>query len=234
VDEDAIMVMDEGHDDDLPAKVMQALEIMLGAQNAAQVVRKATGKEGTPIERLRPFLGNTFFKRHIQQYRNRPVYWFLQSPNRKYGVWLFHERMGSDTLFRIRTEYAEPKQKLLDNQVNELKNKIEGASGSEKRELDKRIDNMYAVRDDIQEFSQILERIRYIPHIDDGVLLNMAPLWEIIPSWQKEPKKAWEALENGEYDWSYQALTHWTERVHEKCKTDKSLAIAHGWTDTED
>jgi len=33
----------------------------------------------------------------------------------------------------------------------------------------------------------------------------MATLWELIPSWQKEPKKAWEALERGDYDWSYQA-----------------------------
>ena len=66
------------------------------------------------------------------------------------------------------------------------------------------------------------------PHLDAGVLLNMAPLWEIVPSWQKDPKKAWEALENGEYDWAYQAMDHWPDRVKEKCKTDKSLAIAHG------
>ena len=53
-------------------------------------------------------------------------------------------------------------------------------------------------------------------------------VWEIVPSWQKEPKQAWEALENGEYDWAYQAMDHWPDRVKEKCKTDKSLAIAHG------
>ncbi|MGD2091807.1 MAG: BREX-1 system adenine-specific DNA-methyltransferase PglX [Candidatus Aminicenantes bacterium] len=232
VDEDAIMVIDEGHNDDLPAKVMQALEIMLGADEAAQVVKKATGKEGSSIELLRPFLGNPFFKRHIKQYRNRPVYWLLQSPNRKYSVWIFHERLNKDTLFRIRTEYVEPKKNHLDAQAKELKNKIQESSGREKKELEIKLENIFEVRADIQEFSRILnfiiEKRGYIPHPDDGVLLNMAPLWEIVPSWQKEPKKAWEALENGEYDWAYQAMDHWPDRVKEKCKIDKSLAIAHG------
>jgi hypothetical protein len=59
----------------------------------------------------------------------------------------------------------------------------------------------------------------------------MAPLWELIPSWRKEPKKAWEELETGKYDWSYQAMDHWPDRVREKCKNNKSYAIAHGLLD---
>ena len=56
----------------------------------------------------------------------------------------------------------------------------------------------------------------------------MAPLWELIPSWQAEPKKCWEALARGDYDWAHLACTLWPERVREKCKGDRSLAIAHG------
>ncbi len=41
----------------------------------------------------------------------------------------------------------------------------------------------------------------YDPDIDDGVIINMAPLHELIP---------------------------WPERVKEKCRNDKSLAIDHG------
>lgn len=43
----------------------------------------------------------------------------------------------------------------------------------------------------------------------------MTPLWELIPSWQAEPKKAWEELEAGKYDWSYQAMDHWPDGVKE-------------------
>jgi len=88
------------------------------------------------------------------------------------------------------------------------------------------------ILDDVREFQKTLQGIiqkrGYRPHIDDGVLLKMAPLWELIPSWQAEPKKAWQALERGEYDWSHQAMNHWPDRVKEKCKTNKSYAIAHG------
>jgi len=66
-----------------------------------------------------------------------------------------------------------------------------------------------------------------MPHIGDRVLLKMVPLREMIPSWQTEPRKALEALEKGDYDWAYQAMDHWRERVKEKCKINKSYAIAH-------
>ncbi|MEA3385974.1 MAG: hypothetical protein U9Q89_05935 [Thermodesulfobacteriota bacterium] len=140
--------------------------------------------------------------------------------------------MNKDTLFRIRTEYVDYKINLLEGHIAELREKRDAAEGREGRKLEKEIEVLSDVLDDIREFSKRLEYIieerGYVPHIDDGVLLNMAPLWELIPSWQKEPKKAWEALERGDYDWSYQAMDHWPERVREKCKTNRSYAIAHG------
>ena len=129
-------------------------------------------------------------------------------------------------------EYVDYKVNLLEGHIAELRGKRDAAEGREKWKLEREIGALSDVLDDIREFSKRLEYIieerGYVPHIDDGVLLNMAPLWELIPSWQKEPKNAWEALERGDYDWSYQAMDHWPERVREKCKTNKSYAIAHG------
>ena len=71
-----------------------------------------------------------------------------------------------------------------------------------------------------------IEVQRYVPYIDDGVLLNMSPLWELISSLKKELQKTWEVLEQGDYDWAFQAMDHWLERVKEKC--NKSNAITHG------
>jgi hypothetical protein len=84
--------------------------------------------------------------------------------------------------------------------------------------------------DDLREFSRRLKAIAdrgYTPHIDDGVLLNAAPLYEILPSWP-ETKKAWQELEAGKYDWADQAMEYWPERVRDKCRTNRSFAIAHG------
>ncbi|MDO9585677.1 MAG: hypothetical protein Q7I93_04230, partial [Syntrophales bacterium] len=43
-----------------------------------------------------------------------------------------------------------------------------------------------------------------------------------------EPKKYWEELQKGKYDWAHLAMKYWPDRVKEKCRKDKSLAIAHG------
>ena len=226
VDDDGIMVLDAGHPDDLPARVDEALNLLVG-ETASKEVIQVLGVD------LRKFFELEFFaKWHIPMHKKRPVYWFLQSPKKKYGVWVFHERLNKDSPFRIRTEYVEPKINLLESQIAELRGKRDGVEGREKRALEKEIGNLIDILDDVWEFSKrlifIIEERGYVPHIDAGVLLNMATLWELIPSWQSEPKKAWEALERGDYDWSYQAMDHWPERVNEKCKTNKSYAIAHG------
>ncbi len=69
------------------------------------------------------------------------------------------------------------------------------------------------------------------PNLDDGVIINFAPLWRLVPqhkAWQRELKATWEALCEGKYDWSHLAMRLWPERVVPKCAGDRSLAIAHG------
>ena len=108
------------------------------------------------------------------------------------------------SLFRVRTEYVEPKKNFLDQRIAELTAKKEAAAGREKRDLEKAIETVMDLRDDILEFKgrldYVIDKRGYMPHLDDGVLLNMAPLWELIPSWSSEPKRAWEELEHGKYD----------------------------------
>ena len=232
VDSDGILVLDEGHPDDLTTKVLQALRIMLGDEAAAEVVAAGTGRTGNPEEELRRYFERNFFKEHIQKYRKRPVYWLLQSPRKKYGVWLFHERLTRDTLYRIHgKQYVESKLNLLETNLADLRRCRDAAQGRERRAFEKQMVPLDDILDDIRAFAERIDAILqrgYTPHIDDGVLINMAPLWELLPSWQAEPKKCWEALERGDYDWAHQAMDHRPEQVREKCKTNRSYAIAHG------
>ena len=68
------------------------------------------------------------------------------------------------------------------------------------------------------------------PNHDDGVQISAAPLWSLFrhKPWQKVLKDTWIKLEKGDYDWAHLAMAYWPDRVRVKCKTDKSLAIAHG------
>ncbi len=65
------------------------------------------------------------------------------------------------------------------------------------------------------------------------MVITASPLWELfrLPKWQKTLKETWQALNKGDYDWAHLALTLWPERVREKCKKDRSLAIAHDLED---
>jgi len=80
------------------------------------------------------------------------------------------------------------------------------------------------------------------PKFDDGVDINHAPLWQLVPhhkAWQKQLRATWDSLCLGDYDWAHLAMRLWPERVVPKCSEDHSLAIAHGledifWFDDED
>jgi hypothetical protein len=231
-DPDGILVLNPGHTDDLPTKVLQALQLMLGEDNATEVVAEATGQLGNTEDELRRYFERTFFREHIQKYRKRPVYWLLQALRNTYSVWLFHEKLTRDTLYHIRGEqYVALKVRLLETDIADLRRKRDAAQGRQRRAFEKPIDEIEDMLDDLRAFANRIDTILqrgYTPHIDDGVLINMAPLWELLPSWQAEPKKCWEAIARGDYDWSHQAMDHWPGRVRKKCQTNKSYAIAHG------
>lgn len=228
---DGIATLDEGHADDLAARVLAALQFTLGEAEAAALVRTALGNNGEAGVLLRRYLERDFFKQHIRQYRKRPIYWLLQSPRKTFSAYLFHERMTRDTLFKLQREYVDAKINLIEARMAEARKARDSSEGRERKRHEKEFEDMAEALDDLRELSRRIKATLdrgYQPHIDDGVLLNMAPLWELVPSWQAEPKKAWQALELGDYDWSHTAMDYWPDRVREKCQTNKSYAIAHG------
>ena len=91
----------------------------------------------------------------------------------------------------------------------------------------------------VEELRAFLDEVKRVaplwnPNLDDGVIINFAPLWRLVPQhkpWQKEVKSTWDALCDGKYDWAHLAMHLWPERVVPKCAADRSLAIAHGLED---
>jgi hypothetical protein len=236
-DNDGVATLDEGHQDDLAAKVWNALEIALGEAGASEVVSTVLG-DGNPEALLRSYLERDFWKRHLQQYRKRPVYWLLQSPAKSFSVYVFHERATRDTLPLIMgTRYVSGKINQLKNRTDEVRTDMKSAEGRAKKLLEKELEELETKLLDLEAFEAAIRRVLeqkdergetvgWTPEIDDGVIINLAPLRELMPSW-KEPEKFWQELDKGKYDWSYTAMRYWPDRVLEKCKTNKSYAIAH-------
>ncbi|MDD5768978.1 MAG: hypothetical protein PHW55_10400, partial [Methanothrix sp.] len=242
-DNDGVATLDEGHQDDLARKVYSALEIALGEEGANEIISTALGDEnGDPERALRRHFERDFFKAHLKKYRKRPVYWLFQSPKKSYSVYVFHEKATVDTLpLILGNRYVAGKINQLKNRIAEVNGSKSSSAGREKKRAEKELEGLETALSDLLDFEKALrqvlgakdERSRtagWTPEIDDGVILNLAPLRDLMPSW-KEPAKFWKGLEAGDYDWSYTAMRYWPDRVLEKCRANKSYAIAHNRLD---
>ena len=69
--------------------------------------------------------------------------------------------------------------------------------------LDRQIEKLEAFVSELRDFEDKLRRaanLHLVPDLNDGVVLNIAPLWELVP-W-KEARNYWEELLEGKYEWS--------------------------------
>jgi hypothetical protein len=178
-----------------------------------------------------------FFPLHIKVYstsrRKAPIYWQLGTPSASYSVWLYIHAFNKDTLFRVQNDYVAPKlaheERRLESLTNELREK---ATADQRKELAAQeivVEELRAFLDEVKRVAPL-----WNPNLDDGVIINFAPLWRLVPqnkAWQKELKSTWDALRDGKYDWTHLAMHLWPERVVPKCWEDRSLAIAHGLED---
>lgn len=230
IDPDGIMPCDAGHPQDLAARAVACLELMLGAAEARDAIRSATDTEGAPVEAMRGWLDRftgtpdkSFWRSHHQLYRKRPIYWPFQSPKKTFTLWVFHEKIGPNTLHTLK-DLTDVRLNLLERQITDLR-----PAAATNRAKEKELQKLLEQSDDLREFSNRLKvhiDAGYTSCIDDGVLLNAAPLRDLFPSWT-DTAAAWKELKAEKYEWAHQAMLHWPDRVTEACRSNRSFAIAH-------
>ena len=191
---------------------------------------------------LASYLTGEWYQEHVRLYRKRPVYWLFQSPQRTVSLFFFHERLTSDSLRRLLDEqrYLQGRINRLHSQLGERHRQVVAAApGRARNAAEHAYAEVVQLLADAEEFIRLIravieqtnergEQVGWRPEIDDGVLINLAPLYTLIPAWATEPEQCWQALERGDYDWSCMALRYWPERVLAKCKHNRSYALAHG------
>jgi len=78
-----------------------------------------------------------------------------------------------------------------------------GPAAKRAKKLDKVIERQDVFLSELRDFEDKLRRAANLhldPDLNDGVVLNIAPLWELVP-W-KEAKSYWDDLLDGKYEWS--------------------------------
>jgi hypothetical protein len=244
-----MMVVEEGHPDDLAQRILDILYEAVGDAETESIIGSATGTNGDLRQTVADYLVGSFFRRHAKRYRKCPVYWLLQSPNRNYSVYLFHERATENTLSLLQgKKYLGGRLHRMEMDLRQAKQKESTMSGRDKAGWAKEARDLAEVMEDLRAFDHCITAannfsttdrhgnqvtVRWQPELDDGVLLNAAPLHELMPSWKRADAKlnldkVWENLEKGEYDWARTAMRYWPKRVWKACQKNKSFAIAHG------
>jgi hypothetical protein len=229
-----ILVDDPGHPLDIEARVQQVLRIiwrerweaiehevcqMLGVNTVREYFRK-------------PAL---FFGDHLKRYsksrRQAPIYWPLTSSGGGYTIWIYYHRFRRDTVALA----VEEAKKKLQHEYRKLDDLRHNAGPNPTRSQREEIEPQEMLVSEISGFVEELGRVAPLwkPHLNDGVIINYAPLWRLIghTAWRKSVKECWDSLCTGDCDWAHLAIQLWPERVIPKCQKDVTLAIAHGLVD---
>ena len=229
---DGILVDDPNHPLDIEHRVREVIEIIWngkeGGSSAESIEHEAC--EILSVKSLRDYFRKPagFFADHLKRYsksrRQAPIYWPLSTKSGSYTLWIYYHRLTDQTLHTCLIDFVIPKLKSIGNEVGNLReSKITG----------ERLEALLELQEELSDFKAELEEIIKLPwkpNLNDGVIINASPLWKLfrLPAWQKKLKATWDELTKGDYDWAHLAYTIWPERVKDACKSDRSMAIAHG------
>ena len=228
-----ILVDDPGHPEDIEGRVREVLEILWPA-GADAIEQEAVGLLG--VKSLRDYFRRPggFFADHLKRYsksrRQAPIYWPLSTASGSYTLWIYYHRLTDQTLHAAIADFLDPKLKALERDITTRRESA--ALPGPGNAAATRLGELVELRDEIAALRAELERIIALPwrpNLNDGVLITASPLWRLfrLGKWQKDLKACWDSLSTGEYDWAHLVYSIWSDRVREKCRTDRSLAIAH-------
>lgn len=203
---------------------------------------------------LRDYLREKFFTDdHLKRYEKRPIYFPLTSAKKSFVAWVSIHRWKDDTLQTLLADYLQPELSRLAGELADLMEARSTGDRTSQTRAHSRYEQVNALHQELYAFSKLVGEIaergappvegkgvkcpprdadaRFKMDLDDGVMINSAALWPLLPPQWKEPVKWWtELCSDGakNYDWSHLAARYFPERVDKKCQDDPSLAVAHG------
>jgi hypothetical protein len=177
-----------------------------------------------------------FYTDHARRYskgrRRAPLYTWFGTASGAFGVLLMAPAATADALFILRNEILPHRLARAERAAETAQGEIGEKGTAATRSVLAAAEALVA---ELREFASELERVipLWAPVVDDGVVVNTAPFFGLIPHRESRAKAeaTWKELCAGDLDWARLAMRLWPERVVPKCAKDRSLAIAHGLED---
>ena len=140
----------------------------------------------TPIERLRRYFFDEFYKDHCKTYQKRPIYWMAESGKKKGFRALFYlHRYTPETLATMRFSYVQNLQEKLRQEEKRLETALTNPdlSTTEQRKMDKQLSTIRGQQEELVEFDKVLAEYanqRIELDLDDGVVENYKKLGDVL------------------------------------------------------
>lgn len=176
-DNDGIIpISKKTQEEHLSRRIISCMESEFGEENVDTLLtemKRILGKD------LDAWLSTEFFKKHTSQYKKRPIIWHVKSERGGFECLLYYHKLDQDTLQKLKYQYLSKTLDFNNNKLHEQQEKLKTIGDKDARDIYKMIEELEETIDDINDFDKKSDAILkkgYAPVIDDGVMVNIAPL----------------------------------------------------------
>lgn len=155
-------------------RIIDDLEKMFGEDKVSEILNEIKQILEKDLE---GWLSGDFFKKHVSQYKKRPIIWHISSPERYFEVLLYYHKFNNQTLHILKNVYLSKASDYNRRKLKELDSDLTNASDKKKDMIKEKEEREEAI-DDIKSFETSLDEVLkqgIDPVIDDGVLANISP-----------------------------------------------------------
>ncbi len=183
VEDNVILMTDQDFfDHDIVFRFVEFVDKVYGSEHReenlefiAQALKPGSTK--TPLQVIRDYFFNDFFKDHCQIYKKRPIYW--QFDTGRAGAMkalVYLHRMDESTPARVRTDYLYPLMRAYEGEIRRLEQmSAETLTAAERAVYRRQKENLQKKVAEIMKYDPVLAHIahrRLILDLDDGVAVN--------------------------------------------------------------
>ena len=176
--------------DDAPSRIREFLRAVWGPDTLKENMAWLAGSLGakpseTPIEAIRRYIADKFFKDHLQTYKKRPIYWLFSSGKQgAFQALVYLHRYHEGTLARLRAEYVVPLTGKIQSRIEMLQKDAASASSTAARnKLAKEVEKLKKKHVELMAYDEQLRHyadMRITLDLDDGVKVNYGKFGDLL------------------------------------------------------